>query len=123
MPDRVRTDIIAPGAEPLELVAAWKRAVQDTLAGTFRKPTFLDWYQDAVDRLGIPADADVCTSFAGPMGVVNVLGTCFARREEAGTRFVYWTEGPMLIGGGKRDLVHDAISAMLARRFPSSRPA
>jgi hypothetical protein len=60
-----------PDIKPEALDAAWRRSVNESLGGLFRKPDFLDNYSPAIEQYGVPADADTCSSFAGATGYVE----------------------------------------------------
>lgn len=107
--------------EPTLLEAIWRQAVKESFGGVLRKPSFLDWYDDDIKRRGVPNDAETCQSFAGPPGVVTVLGTSFGRRAAQSTQFVYWTEATAMLGRGKRDAVHSRVGAAIVAAYPDTR--
>jgi hypothetical protein len=76
-----RSMVRVPDIKPEALDAAWRRAVNESLGGLFRKPDFLDNYSPAIEQYGVPADADTCSSFAGPPGMSNVLGDKLRTRQ------------------------------------------
>jgi hypothetical protein len=114
-----RSMVRVPDIKPEALDAAWRRAVNESLGGLFRKPEFLDNYSPAIEQYGVPPDADTCSSFAGPPGMSNVLGTSFARADGGTTLFVFWTDATALMGARKRDQVHETVLDAVSR-FPGA---
>lgn len=112
----LRSDIVV-SAEPGALEGLWRRVVAEQLGSRLRKVSFLERHEDDMERYGIPPDADIAASYAGPAGVANVVGSCFARVDSQGTLFVHWTAATMLTGRSKRNAVHDAIDNELERKF------
>jgi hypothetical protein len=113
----VRSEVVV-SSEPVILEALWRRVLNEELGSRLRKVAFLNPPQsEMLLRFGVPADAKIAVSFAGPPGMVNVGGCCFAIERPGGTLFVHWTEASSLTGKAKRDAVHNAINSELTRRF------
>ncbi|TCC27961.1 hypothetical protein [Kribbella speibonae] len=112
----LRSDVVV-AAEPAVVEALWRRIVNESVGSRLRRVAFLSDYPDEMDRYGVPADADIATTFAGPGGLSNVMGQCFARAQEDGTLFVYWTAATSITGSAKREAVHGALDEAIGARF------